>query len=113
MHNISPTTPVLGDPLQLFPAQPRLRDGCIKVTPSGVLRSPPLSLALRVPCQGLSRNVTIGVVFFAVGKCLQHIRRIYLRNQSDKRLFNIVSLRSKTQVGYVRIRDMMFADDAE
>ena len=46
MHNISPTSPVLGDPLQLFPAQPRLRDVCLKVTPPGVFRSPPLSLAL-------------------------------------------------------------------
>ena len=49
MHNISPTSPVLGDPLQLFPAQPRLRDVCLKVTPSGVFRSPPLWLALGIP----------------------------------------------------------------
>ena len=61
MHNISPTSPVLGDPLQLFPAQPRLRDVCLKVMPPGVFRSPPLSLALRVPRQGLSRNVTIAL----------------------------------------------------
>ena len=59
MHNISPTSPVLGDPLQLFPAQPRLRDVCLKVTPPGVFRSPPLSLALGVPRQGLSRNVGV------------------------------------------------------
>ncbi len=60
MHNISPMSPVLGDPLQLFPAQPHLRDVCLKVTPPGVFRSPPpLSLALRVPRQGLSRNVGV------------------------------------------------------
>ena len=61
MHNISPTSPVLGDRLQLLPAQPRLRDVCLKVTTPGVFRSPPLSLALRVLRQGLSRNVTIGL----------------------------------------------------
>ena len=61
MHNISPTSPVLGDPLQLFPAQPRLHDVCLKVTSPGVFWCPLLSLALRVPCQGLSRNVTIGL----------------------------------------------------
>ena len=54
MHNFSPTSPVLGDPLQLFPAQPRLRDICVKVTSPGVFLSPPLSLALRVPRQGLT-----------------------------------------------------------
>ena len=59
MHNISPTSPVLGDPLQLFPAQPRLRDVCLKLTPPDVFRSPPLSLALGVPRQGLSRNVML------------------------------------------------------
>ena len=59
MHNISPTSPVLSDPLQLFPAQPRLRDVCLKVTPPGVFRYPPLSLALGVPRQGLSRNVGV------------------------------------------------------
>ena len=59
MHNISPTSTLLGDLLQLFPAQPRLRDVCLKVTPSGVFRSPPLSLALGVPRQGLSRNVGV------------------------------------------------------
>ena len=59
MHNFSPTSPVLGDPLQLFPSQPRLRDVCLKVTPPGVFRSPPLSLALGVPRQGLSRNVGV------------------------------------------------------
>ena len=59
MHSISPTSPVLGDPLQLFPAQPRLRDVCLQVTPPGVFRSPPISLALGVPRQGLSRNVGI------------------------------------------------------
>ena len=59
MHNISPTSPVLGDPLQLFPDQPRLRDVCLKVTSPGVFRSPPLSLALGVPRQGLSRSVGV------------------------------------------------------
>ena len=59
MHNFSPTSPVLGDPLQLFPAQSRLRDVCLKVTPPGVFWSPPLSLALGVPRQGLSRNVGV------------------------------------------------------
>ena len=59
MHNISPTSPVLGDPLQLFPAQPCLRDVCLKVTPPGVFRSLPLSLALGVPRQGLSRNIGV------------------------------------------------------
>ena len=51
MHNFSPTSPVLGDSLQLFPAQSRLRDVCLKVTSPCVFRSPPLSLALRVPRQ--------------------------------------------------------------
>ena len=55
MHNISPS------PLQLFPAQSCLRDVCLKVTSPGGFRSPPLLLALRVPRQGLSRNVTIGL----------------------------------------------------
>ena len=59
MHNISPTSPVLGDPLQLFPAQPRLRDVCLKVTPPGVFRSPSLSLALGVPRQGLYCNAGV------------------------------------------------------
>ena len=59
MHNISPTSPVLGDPLQLFPAQPRLRDVCLKVTLPGVFRYPPLSLALGIPRQCLSRNVGV------------------------------------------------------
>ena len=59
MHNISPTSPVLGDPLQLFPAQPCLHNVCLKVTPPGVFRSPPLSLALGVPRQGLSRDVGV------------------------------------------------------
>ena len=36
MHNFSPTSSVLGDPLQLFPAQPRLRDVCLKITSPGV-----------------------------------------------------------------------------
>ena len=30
-HNFFPTPPVLGDSLQLLPAQPRLRDVCLKV----------------------------------------------------------------------------------
>ena len=51
MHNFSPTSPVLGDPLPLLPAELRLRDVCIKVSH--------LSLALRVPHQGLSRNVAV------------------------------------------------------
>ena len=59
MQNLCPTSPVLGDPLPLLPAQPRLRDVCLKVMPPGVFRSPPLSLALRVPRQGLSRNVQV------------------------------------------------------
>ena len=59
MHNLSPTSPVLGDPLQLLPAQPHLRDVCLKFTPPGVFRSPPLSLALRVPRQGMSCNVAV------------------------------------------------------
>ena len=66
MHNFSPTSPVLGDRLQLSPAQPRLRDVCLKVTSPGVIGLPvfrlvTLSLALRVPRQCLSRNVTIGL----------------------------------------------------
>ncbi len=36
MHNFSPTSPVLGDPLQVFPAQPHLRDVCLKVMSPGV-----------------------------------------------------------------------------
>ena len=59
MHNISPTSPVLGDPLQFFPAQPLLRECWLKVTPPGVFRSPPLSLALGVPRQGLSCNIGV------------------------------------------------------
>ena len=45
----------------MFPAQSRLCDVCLKFTSPGVFRTPPLSLALRVPRQGLSRNVTIGL----------------------------------------------------
>ena len=41
VHNFSPTTPVLGDPFQLLPAQPRLRDNAyLKVTSLGVFWSP-------------------------------------------------------------------------
>ena len=59
MHNFSPTSPVLSNPLPLLPAQPLLRDVCLKVMSPGVFRSPLLSLALRVPYQGLSRNVKV------------------------------------------------------
>ena len=61
MPNFSPTSPVLGDPLQLFPAQPRLRNVCLKVTSPGVCQSPPppISLVLRVPRQCVSCNVSI------------------------------------------------------
>ena len=61
MHNFSPTSPVLGDLLQLLPAQTRLRDVCLKVMSPGVFWSgaPSLSFALRVPRQGLSRNVAV------------------------------------------------------
>ena len=41
MHNFSPTSPVLGDHLQLLPAQHRLRDVYLKVTAPGVFWSPP------------------------------------------------------------------------
>ncbi len=59
MHNISPTSPVLGNPLQLLPAQSCLRDVCLKVTLPGVFSSPPLSLAVRVPHQRQSCNVAV------------------------------------------------------
>ena len=78
MHNISPTSPVLGDPLQLFPAQPRLRDVCLKVTPPGVFRSPPLSLALGVPRQGLSRNVGVWFSQCVAKPSPSSIKNVYL-----------------------------------
>ena len=59
MHNFSPTSSILGDPIQLLPAWPRLRDVCLKVTTSRVFWSLPRSLALRVPRQGLSCNVAV------------------------------------------------------
>ena len=37
---------------------------------------------------------------------------IYLRTRSDRRLFNLVRLRAKTNVRKVLTRDMLFADDA-
>ena len=58
MDNFSPTSPVLGDHLQLLPAQPCLLDICRKITSPGFLVST-LSLALKVPRQGLSYNVAV------------------------------------------------------
>ena len=78
MHNISPTSPVLGDPLQLFPAQSRLRDVCLKVTPPGVFRSPPLSLALSVPRQGLSRNVGVWLSQCVAKPSPSSLKNLYL-----------------------------------
>ena len=78
MHNVSPTSPLLGDSLQLFPAQPRLRDVCLKVTSPGVFRSPPLSFALRVPRQGLSRNVTIGIYHCVAKPPPSSLKNVYL-----------------------------------
>ena len=75
MHNISP---VLGDPLQLFPAQPRLRDVCLKVTSPGVFRSPPLSLPLRVPRQGLSRNVVVWLSECVAQPSPSSLKNVYL-----------------------------------
>ena len=51
--------PVLGDPIQLLPSEPRLRDVCLKVTSPGVFWPPLLSLALRVSCQCLSCNIAV------------------------------------------------------
>ena len=59
MHNISPTSPVLSDPLQLLPAQSCLRDVCLKVTWPGVFWPPPLSRSLGVAPQGLSCNIVV------------------------------------------------------
>ena len=78
MHNISPTSPVLGDPLQLFPAQPLLRDVCLKVTPPGVFRSPPLSLALGVSRQGLSRNVGVWLSQCVAKPSPSSLKNVYL-----------------------------------
>ena len=60
MHNFSPTSPVLGDPLQLLPAAPRLGQ---------VARCfPPSFLPSRIPHQDLSCDVAVwlsqGVVKF-------------------------------------------------
>ena len=60
------TSPVLGHPLQLLPAQPRLRDVCLKVMSPDVFW--PLSLALRVPRQNLSYNI---VVWLSQGEAKQ------------------------------------------
>ena len=78
MHNFSPKSPVLGDPLQLFPAQPRLRDVCLKVTSPGVFRSPPLSLALGVPRQGLSRNVGVWLSQCVAKPSPSSLKSVYL-----------------------------------
>ena len=78
MHNITPTSPVLGDPLQLFLAQPRLRDVCLKVTPLGVFRSPPLSLALGVPRQALSRNVGVWLSQCVAKPSPSSLKNVYL-----------------------------------
>ena len=58
---------------------------------------------------------TLFGVFF--GLLLEHAfdtttEGIYLRTRSDGRLFNLASLRAKTKVRKVHIRDMLFADDA-
>ena len=78
MHNFSPTSPVLGDHLQLFPVQPRLRDVWLNVTSPGVFRSPPLSLALRVICQGQSRNVAVWLSQCVAKPSLSSLKNIYL-----------------------------------
>ena len=49
MHNFFPSSPVLGNHLQLLSAQPRLCNVCLKIMSPGVLWPPPLSLALGVP----------------------------------------------------------------
>ena len=74
MHNVSPMYHVLSDPLQLFPAQ-LLRDVCLKVTPPVVFRSPPHSLALRVPRQRLSRNVGVWL-----SRCMAKPSPSFLKN---------------------------------
>ena len=43
LHIFSPKSPVLDDPLQLLPAQPRLRDVCLKVTLPSVFGHPSFS----------------------------------------------------------------------
>ncbi len=77
MH-ISPTSTVLGDPLQLFPAQPRLRDGFPQCHVARFFRSPPLSLALRVPHQGMSLNVTIGLSQYVAKQSHSYLKNLYL-----------------------------------
>ena len=77
-HRPCTTSPVLGDPLQLFPAQPRLRDVCLKVTSPGVFRSPPLSLALGVPRQGLSRNVGVWLSQCVAKPSPSSLKSVYL-----------------------------------
>ena len=64
MHDISPTYPVLGDPLQLFPAQPRLRDVCLKVTPPGVFSVSP---SFACPEGSMSRTVFNVAVWLSQG----------------------------------------------
>ena len=78
MHYFYPTYPVLDDPLQLFPAQPRLRDVCINVTSPGVFRSPPLSLAPRVLRQGLSRNTSCWLSQCVTKPSPSSLKNVYL-----------------------------------
>ena len=76
MHNISPTFPVLHG--RSSPAQPRLCDACINVTSPGVFLSPSLSLALRVPRQGLACNVTIGLSQCVAKSSPSSLKNVYL-----------------------------------
>ena len=65
--------------------------------------------------QGRVLAPTLFGIFF--GLLLKHAvntttEGIYLRTRSDGRLFKLARLRAKTKVREVRIRDMLFADDA-
>ena len=65
--------------------------------------------------QGCVLAPTLFSIFF--GMLLKHAfdtttEGIYLRTQSDGRLFNLTRLRAMTKVRKVLIRDMLFADDA-
>ena len=75
MHNISPTSPVLGDPLQLLPAQPRL---CHVCHVARCFLPPHLYPALSVPYQNLSRNVAVWLSQCVAKPSSSSLKHVYL-----------------------------------